>query len=84
MNKSEIIKELRETLLKDHIELRGQMYAVQVALRAIIKNHPDREIFSRNISVELENWVSSWLNTEVPDAILDGFQKAREVILPAD
>lgn len=71
-------------LQKQIIETRGQLIAMGAAMRALILAHPDRDSALSTVTSELLRWEAFGLNSEAPDLVLKGFEKAKGVILPTD
>jgi hypothetical protein len=73
-----------ELLQKSLIEANGQLIALGAAIRALLLSHPDRDVAISAMSAELLRWEAIALNSEIPDAALKGFERAKHTIFPTD
>jgi len=60
----------------------GQLIALGAAIRALLLSHPNREYALDVVSAELMRWEAFGLNSQVPDSMLKGFERAKATLLP--
>jgi len=65
-------------------ESNGQVIALGAAIRALLLTHPNRDRALDVVSAELTRWEAFGLNSNVPDGVLTGFERAKHVLLPTD
>ena len=59
----------------------GQLLAANLAIGCLLRTHPDREAAGRMINEEYEQAVTQVLNTNFPEAFLDGMMTVRNRFL---
>lgn len=67
----------------DLIELDAQLLSTQAAIRALINLHPDPNAAALAVQQGIEAVISAALPKTLPDAYIEGLQKAKERMLPS-
>ena len=74
---------LSQALMREISSLKGELLATQVAIRGLLLAQPDPDAAIAAVTEQLERFAAFGLNSEVPDSVLDGFQKARSRLFPS-
>ncbi|MBD8724676.1 hypothetical protein IFT43_15030 [Oxalobacteraceae sp. CFBP 13708] len=75
-------KEQVALLTENLIEANGHLLALGVAVRTLLLTHPNRDEAITSVTAELMRWEAFGLNSDAPDALLKGFDRARHTIFP--
>lgn len=74
-------QERLEQLEKTVAHALGQLLASNLALGCLLRTHPDQENAARLINQEYEQALTQVLNTNFPEAFLDGMMTVRNRFL---